>query len=74
MLKIFLGQHLEDKLTPWITEDAFKTKVLADNRTGAIPKSSFPNNITNGVFRHRKDIQKSKRLDDGVVKLKEMNL
>ena len=65
---------MNSKLTPWVKDDKFKNKVYADNRTGAIPKSTYPNYILEGIYRERNAITRDKQLDDGIDHLKQLGL
>ena len=69
-----LGNQLTEKLTPWVKDDQFKHRVYSDNRTGAIAKTSFKNNVLDDVYRERNGIVKDPKLDAGIDHLKSIGL
>jgi hypothetical protein len=69
-----LGNQLRQDLTPWIKDDMFKERVYADDRTGAIAKTSFKNQVMDGVYRERDAIVRDERLDAGIDHLKSLGL
>lgn len=68
------GDKLEARLTPWKNTEMFNRKLLSDLRTGAIAKTSFKNNIVDGVMRSQVDIMKIPNVDRGLDKLKKVDL
>ena len=65
---------LSERLTPWIKEEKFKTKMLADPITGAMRPTSKRDKIVEGIFKIKRDIWNNPLHNSNLDILKKNNL